>query len=518
MKTKYIIAFVFAILISLVGCDKDFEEVNTDPLSPTSLDPVYQLAAQQILAEGTWHYEGCIIQQVNLIITGQEDAGAHNIEKADFVGARWNGMYGCLKEVVDIIEKTKDDPLRSNVYNMARILEVYCYMVLVDTYGDVPRTEAIRGYYDGNFFPGYDKQEDIYDAIEDELIEATDGLDAGKDEVSNDVWYDGDIAKWKKLGNSLLLRLGMRYSKVDPDRAQSIVQTAADPARGGVMETNEDNMIIRYNATQTNPTTGFMNGSVRQNWHVGRPFVDFMKNNNDPRMQYLVCLYDNPSIPSGGNKNTTPADQNGAPFGYDPSTISDDPDFAGEISSSVYGYSMTNRQTCGKVDAWCQWLTSAMTQLLMAEARHRNWITTSTAMDYYENAITQHMTMKDIYSETRGADSPITPEEITAYLAEPEIAFNEATALKQINEQYWISCFLIWHEAWCNYRRSGYPQLAPINYPGEDPDVTAGDGFIHRMTYPPNETNYNLQNLREAQTSIGGDNLGTRVFWDVEMP
>jgi len=44
-------------------------------------------------------------------------------------------------------------------------------------------------------------------------------------------------------------------------------------------------------------------------------------------------------------------------------------------------------------------------------------------------------------------------------------------ALEQINEQYWVASFLIWGEAWANFRRSGYPHLSPINYPGADPSV-----------------------------------------------
>ncbi len=519
MKTKYLFALIPALLIGMTGCDKDFGDINKDPLSPTSLDASYLLASTQDMAESQHHYEAGLVQQLNLIITGQEDAGSHNIEKADFVGQRWDGAYGNLKTLVDIIVTLEDDPLRTNIYNMARILKVWNYMVLVDTYGDVPFTEAIMGYYVGDFFPIYDKQQDIYLAIEDELVEAIDALDPAADKVTNDMFYKGDIAKWKKLGNSILLRLGMRYSKVNASKAETIVQLATDPARGGVMETNADNVIIPYNATQNNPTSNFMNGSVRQNYHVGRPFVDWMKNNNDPRMKYLICLYDNPNIPTGGNKNSNPADQIGAPYGYDPATIKDEPLFPGEISSSIWAYSFPDRQTTGKVDAWCNLITAAQTQLLMAEARYREWITTGTAKEYYENAITRHMTMKDFYSLTRGGDSPITPDEITAYLAEPGIAFSETDALKQINEQYWMACYITnFHEGWCNLRRSGYPELAPVNYPGQDPDVTAGDGFIHRLIYPPNETNFNKANVQDAAVSIGGDKLSTRIFWDTELP
>jgi len=146
MKTKYLFALIPAILIGITGCDKDFAEINTDPLSPTSLDASYLLASTQDMAESQHHYEAGLVQQLNLIITGQEDAGSHNIEKADFVGQRWDGAYGNLKTLTDIIVTLEDNPLRTNIYNMARILKVWNYMVLVDTYGDVPFTDAIMRY------------------------------------------------------------------------------------------------------------------------------------------------------------------------------------------------------------------------------------------------------------------------------------------------------------------------------------------------------------------------------------
>jgi hypothetical protein len=56
--------------------------------------------------------------------------------------------------------------------------------------------------------------------------------------------------------------------------------------------------------------------------------------------------------------------------------------------------------------------------------------------------------------------------------------------------------------------------LSPLNFPGEDPFVTGGDGFIHRLPYPLKEWSVNRTNVQEATDRIGGDNLGVRVFWD----
>jgi len=87
----------------------------------------------------------------------------------------------------------------------------------------------------------------------------------------------------------------------------------------------------------------------------------------------------------------------------------------------------------------------------MAEARQRGWITTKTAKEYYDAGITQHMLQADTWSDVRGTASPISASKITSYLARPNIVFDPANALKQINEQYWIASFLNWGEAWANF-------------------------------------------------------------------
>ena len=105
---------------------------------------------------------------------------------------------------------------------MARILKAYSFQLLVDTYGDVPYSEAGLAYLEGITLPKYDDQEVIYEDIAKELKEAVDALDASKDDVG-EMYFGGDISKWKKFGNSLLLRVGMRYTKVDENKAKSIV-------------------------------------------------------------------------------------------------------------------------------------------------------------------------------------------------------------------------------------------------------------------------------------------------------
>ena len=517
---KIIIPLLFAVILSY-SCDKNFGDININPLRETFIEPVYQLNSTQIIGLNMLQYESTIIQQAQILIGGAEEAGNRNSNINSQAGNHFNTLYGNqIKNLVDIIRVTKDDPNQSNIYNMARIMKAYCFMLLVDRYADVPYSEAGLAYIADIRFPKYDKQEEIYDDIIKELTEAVNALDAGKDRV-NEMYFGGDIARWKKFGNSVLLRVGMRYTKIDGNKAKTIVQRATDPARGGVMTSNNDNVVLKCNTTQTNPSTGFINGSVRQNWHVGEPFVNFMKNNKDPRLQYIAALYPNPTAANGGGTpNTNPEDQVGCPYGYNENNVSTAPGFPGIISQGVFKYSQFNRSTVGRTDSWLYYVTYSQTSLLLAEARFREYITTGTVKDYYEAGIKAHLTQLDMWATTNGGASPITAALQDAYLLQPEIAFNPNTALKQINEQYWVSCLFIWIEAYANWRRSGYPELKPLNYPGEDEYVSianGGSGFIQRLPYPQNEYIINEKHVREAAARIGGDNMGTRVFWDKKM-
>jgi hypothetical protein len=85
-----------------------------------------------------------------------------------------------LKRNLDVVVKTKDLPTRSNLYNEARIWKAYIFMILTDTYGDIPYFEAGQGFISTNIQPKYDRQELIYKDILKELDEASAALDPAK--------------------------------------------------------------------------------------------------------------------------------------------------------------------------------------------------------------------------------------------------------------------------------------------------------------------------------------------------
>jgi hypothetical protein len=516
MKNIFFRLLFCGLLLAGNSCDQDFEEINTNPILATSLDPAYLFStAQFAAAQPTHHYQGEIVQQVNTPFTGVIEGGNHNVVIEANANALFNALYGGpVRNLIDILAQTKDNPARSNLYHMSRIWKAYVFMLLVDTYGDVPYFEAGKGFQEGTYQPAYDDQKAIYEDLLKELEDATGKLDATKDVVTADLFYGGNIVQWKKLGYSLLLRAGMRYTELEPAAGGKADQIVDKAVAGGLMTANSDNALIRYTATYNNAMTAQLTSTERQNFFVGKPFVDFLKGNNDPRLPFIAVRYSNSATPAGGTMTTDPAAQVGMPYGYSDQTIVNAPGYPGK-ENGTFAYSQFRRNTILSLFAPEYFVTHAQTQLLLAEAALRGYIAggATAAATYYANGILAHMDQMKDYDATV-VNIPAAAQQ--AYLLEPGVVFNPATGLKQINEQYWVASLSNWPEAWANFRRSGYPQLAPVNYPGEDPTVktASAGGFIRRLTYPAREKSVNTQQVDAASLRMGGDNLGTRLFWD----
>src|SRR6188768_1703479 len=222
MKKIYITVLTLSIIVTS-SCDNGFDDLNTSKTGATSLNPALTLNNAIINSsphQGQLNYEMGIVQQLISPNTGVLEGANFNKNNPNSSIQNWQGYYrNVIKYTADIIERTSKDPARSNLLNKARIIQANAFMVITDTYGSIPYEEGGKGFIDQNFFPAYQDQQTIYTGLIEELKAASDGLDVGQP-VENDVLYNGDVAKWKKFGYSLLLRAGMRLSEVDPNLAQ----------------------------------------------------------------------------------------------------------------------------------------------------------------------------------------------------------------------------------------------------------------------------------------------------------
>ncbi len=518
------IAVIFCFAMSLTGCDKGFDSLNLDPnsLLAENFNPAYVLSTAQLLTvngdEATnVSYTSCFVQHLSSL----SDLGIHTFQGDKYVyledanDVLWNMTYGGTQEsrpaklIEDILQLTKDKPEYHNLYQMSRIWKTILYHRLTDLYGDIPYFEASLGYYGRVYKPGYDKQKDIYQHMLAELEDAVVKLDGAKPSFgSSDLAYGGDVAKWKKLGCSMMLRLGMRLSKVDPDAARIWVSKAY---KGGVIGSNEENLLIRSTDTKgsisnlTNGTSFFLRVGASTAGKISKTFFDYLKKNDDPRLPYTVAVYPNPADVE--SEITDPQLQKGMPNGYNRITLESYDGFDPGNPAKEHQFSGVRRDIYAKLDGVRMLITYPEMQFLLAEAALRGWIAAD-ARELYDQGVYGAMKLLKYYD----VSADISDQQITTYLARHPFVgeANLEAAMEQINTQFWAATFLNGYEAFANFRRSGYPRLVPVNYP----ENATGGKMPSRLRYPQNEMVLNGESYHKAVAGQGPDLFTTKVWWD----
>ena len=499
---------ILSTLLSFLAssCDKGFDDLNVNRTAALAVNPVFTLNNATIntsFPSGTILYEIGIVQQLVSPNSGVLVGANFNQDIRENTQQNWQRYYrSVIRNTYDVINTTKALPARANLYNMARILQSYAFLVLTDTYGDIPYSEAGKGYTEQISLPKYESQQIVYAGIIKELNEATAALDASKTIETADVLYGGNVNLWKKFGNSVLLRVGMRLTKIDVTQAQQLVQKAF---QAGVIELNAENASIKHDANYLNAIGGLSNSTESSNIYLAAPFVNYLQQTNDPRLRSIALRYvgAKSGVEQTFSRSTSePNLQIGMPFGFDNGSISSE--VTKSKLASFYDYSQVDRTRMAKSTSPMFLVTAAQTQLLLAEAAQRGWITGTTTETFFNRGVKLHMEQMAIYDDS----STVSASAIDAYQkANPYIA---STALEQVNTQYWIASFLNGPEAFANFRRSGFPNLSPNPYPGKG----IKGNFIRRLTYPNSEISVNSANVKEAITRIGADDLDTKVWWD----
>ncbi len=525
MRNKiFLTAFATAAIIGLGSCKKDFVSINTDPnhITADNINFGYLFTNAQLITSGNsdangyedWRnnliYSSCMIQHLSST-TGYWD-GDKYLYNASYNSAYWDDNYNnSFTNIVEVVTHMRaDSATQGNFYNIARIFKVFMFQRITDMYGDCPYSQAGLGYISGITSPKYDKQQDIYADMLNELSEAAANLSTSlPNTVSTaDLMYGGDPTEWQKFAYSEMVRIAMRMSKVDPASAQKWVQAAV---AGGVMASNADNAIVAHQNLSGTPVPNgdglILIGNDPNAYRLSETFVNYLKGTGDPRLSALGTVCVDPTVGTDMGDTTT-ADQLGQPNGYDAPNSGSAYDLitAPNWPGNQNKYSVVNRYTFSRLTAPTFFLTYGETELLLAEAAERGWVTTGTAATYYSNGVTAAMAQL-------GAQAGAGPSTaaITAYLTTNP--YNSADALNQINTQYWVASFMDENESFANWRRSGFPVLTPVNYPG---NVTNGT-IPRRFTYPQGEASTNSTNYNAAVSDLAnGDKMTTRVWWDTQ--
>jgi len=494
---------------ALQSCDKDFEEINTNPNAVSVPTPQYLFSkavydgalnsgnASKLLL-GTMQY----MTSFNDVegFGSKYVASQVNLSSAVFTAAYPNQ----INEIGEVIKAVKNDPAKINLYAVARIWRVYCFSRLTDLYGDIPYSEAGQGYNLSLFQPQYDQQSAIYADMLKELEEAAAALNAGNSTTfgASDLIYQGNTARWKKFAYSLMLRLGMRLTKRDAALAKTWVTKAI---AGGVIRDYADIAKVEYvgsgqNINKNPIALQLFNDNYVKADGISNPeggkyhqaFIDSLKANNDPRLPVISVVY------VGGVANSTEAIQKGLPANIN-----------GTKPADFGTYSEPKQTTVLRQNAPLLILTAAEVNFLLAEAALRNWYAAETAADLHEKGIRAAMQQWDLIS---GITNTIDAARINSYVTAHALKTTASveTQTEQIYNQVWVGLFPDAQEVWNNYCRTGYPALVPNNYPGN----ATGGKLPRRFIYPVAEQTLNKKSYADAIGRQGADDLVTRVWWD----
>ncbi|MET0944690.1 MAG: SusD/RagB family nutrient-binding outer membrane lipoprotein [Flavobacterium sp.] len=480
---KIILLTAFITLIT--SCSNEITSLNEDIKNPTTTKPEYlftnaekALVDQMVSTSVNFNVYRMFSQQWTE--TTYPDESQYNIATRTIPDNHFTVLY---KDVLrdfkesqilldaEVAPTPADEAILNNKKAMVDILMVYTYSVLVDTFGDVPYSEALDIV--NHPLPKYDDAETIYRDLIARLAADSALLTSGAASFEGaDLIYGGDADSWKKFANSLQLKLAVNMYDVDPAFASTSIMTAVT---SGVFTSNGDNANLNYLSLQpnANPLYADLVISGRNDFIPANTLVDKMNSLSDPRREKYFTFKSGTTSYVGGIYGSSNSFTN---FSHINETLAD-PTFPGTI------------------------LDYSEVEFLLAEAAARGVAVGGTPETHYTAGITASM-------ENWG----VATADILAYLAQPSVAYATATGTWQqkIGEQSWLALYNRGFEAWTSYRRLDFPQLAP-------PAVTYNDlaEVPKRYTYPAREETLNSTNVTAASAAIGGNTLVTKIFWDV---
>lgn len=366
---------------------------------------------------------------------------------------------------------------RNNKVAIAGILEAYAWQCLVDAFGNVPYTQALRGEESAEFeTPAYDDAKTIYMDVISNLQTDLSALDESAASYGdNDFMYGGDITAWKKFGASLLLRFGMRMTDADAGMAQSLVESAVSM---GVITTAEETGALTYTGVvpHVNGIYDHYNVQNRADYVPANTIIDMMIAHNDPRLALWFT-------------QATDADGNPAYIGG----------IAGLDGAQSYPNFSHFSATFFDPSLPAVLINDVEVHFLLAEAVERGFGVGGTAEEHYNAAI------KSSIMSWGGSEA-----DADAYLMQESVAYSSAPGdfKQKIGTQKWLGLYNRGLEAWTEWRRLDHPALSI-------PEGLTADDVPKRMPYPFNEGELNGDNYSAAASAIGGDRVQTRIFWDM---
>jgi len=524
-NTKLILLFSLTLLVSY-SCTEGFEELNTrnDLITEDLVDVnlIFTRVQVRAIKEGTTNGTGTIGNYSGMSFS----ISNHPFQEGD-APELWDDTYErYTNNLSEIIRLTKDDAELVNKTAIARILKVWAFAKLTDTYGDIPYFQSSLPPDEIVINPEYDTQQSIYEDFFKELKEAAASLDASLESYgSADLVYGGDVEKWKKFANSLRLRLALRVRYADEEMART---NMSDLQESDLILAREDDASM-FTATDVEDNLNsfyqdvLRDGSALEKREIGAIIIK-MKEYNDPRIKIFADTAkaafpgNDPDLDYFGYRGRpvlglVPVEYK-LPWALDTSSRISDLWYVPVIevpvlrSSEVY-FALSEAALVGLREGDAQDYYKKGMEAAM------DW-----AKDFYESAKPQLPNLLEtIYPEWTDDDidlllshKEITMTESETFLSSPTaiLSGSPEEQLEQIIVQKNIALYPLEYENWSEWRRTGYPILQI------GPDQNDLKGVVpRRMPWPYIERTINSANNEEAASRLsGGDNRLSRIWWD----
>jgi len=486
---KILFSIVLLITLAMTSCDKNFEEINSNPNNPEVINP--ELLMVNIIRGSVNNLVGDGFSSGNVLMQYMTQVREPSIDRYRLGStSTWDNGYANLRNVQNLLDIANERGL-DNYKAVAKIMRALLFSRMTDGYGNLPYKEALQGKkgIDGGsvvYLPKFDTQDVIYAGLIKELKEANLLLDAKKGLIKNDILFNGDVLKWKIFANSLCMRLLLRRSnKVDP--SADMREMLANPTTYPLMDVLAHNAALKYvEAPNLFPLTATRSGDI-QYVRLSKTFSDRLNTLQDPRLP--IFFQPTPESVTAGL-----------------------PKYAGVLNgetdvnlgsnivpkSSAIGL-MYYRDIQVPVPAQGQIMMVSELKFILAESVVKGYIT-GDAKKYYEDGIKASM---DYLKSVSGVNISAT----ATYLNQPGVVYNATNALNLIGTQRWIALFYNDWQAWHEWKRTGFPVLTPskVNF--------NGDRIPVRFLYPASTQVTNRDNYTEALKIQGPDDINTKIWW-----
>lgn len=457
----------FVAATTLLSCTSDLTDLNIDPKHPTSV-PAANLLARGQQQQFYFVYTGNVNNNNYVYFTQMwaettyADETNYDIVTRNQPRNTFNRYYnGVLNNYEQARRNLAEEGSTPNKIATIEIAEISMWETIVDTFGDVPYTQALQAST-GQFAPAYDDAKSIYTdlfkRIDAVIPTITSGTGFAEDQV-----YGGDMSKWKKLANSIKLRLALNLADVDAATSKSMAESAFT---SGLITSDEDSYALYFpGGIFSNPFYDDFVNSGRKDFVPSELIVNLMNGKADPRRPAFWTTVGGAYV--------------GGKFG--------------ELNPYA-NYSHYQDATWLQDTAPANLLSYTEVLFMLTEAAQRGYSVGGTAATWYNLAITNSMN-----------EYGVSLADTATYLAaHPYDAVNWK---KSIGEEVYVALHNRAFAEWNFSRRLDNPVFVnPVN--------SRLSGVPVRLLYSDQEYVLNKTNVTAAASKIGGDKATTKLFWD----